>query len=251
MALKVSLTPSISSNYSFGHRTLPFLPEVLARPLHWSLHMFSVLQVSYIEQIQIIANIQISFIGAAEDMAHSSLRFGIGRFTTEAEIDYVVERISAVVSNLRDMRQVLFFSLPSHAFLMQRVFALAPSGRWSRKASTSAPSTGLNTKGLPPRQHGCFFAYTESTRTLIPGNLNLNSDVYCFLLSIPYSTTYESMIKSCTRKASRQQSRKVSSISSFEVDNKLFIKVVPSTYIHPNPLHAIPNKPEYQRVPNL
>jgi len=42
-------------------------------------------------------------LGAAEDMAHSSLRFGIGRFTTEAEIDYVVERISAVVSKLRDM----------------------------------------------------------------------------------------------------------------------------------------------------
>ena len=37
-------------------------------------------------------------------MAHSSLRFGIGRFTTEAEIDYVVERIAAVVTKLRDMR---------------------------------------------------------------------------------------------------------------------------------------------------
>ena len=43
-------------------------------------------------------------IGAAEDMAHSSLRFGIGRFTTEAEIDYVVEKISAIVQRLRDMR---------------------------------------------------------------------------------------------------------------------------------------------------
>ncbi|KAI0748568.1 pyridoxal phosphate-dependent transferase [Daedaleopsis nitida] len=42
-------------------------------------------------------------LGAAEDMAHSSLRFGIGRFTTEAEIDYVVEKIVAVVQRLRDM----------------------------------------------------------------------------------------------------------------------------------------------------
>ncbi|EJD02200.1 cysteine desulfurase [Fomitiporia mediterranea MF3/22] len=42
-------------------------------------------------------------LGAAEDMAHSSLRFGIGRFTTEAEIDYVVERIAAIVQRLRDM----------------------------------------------------------------------------------------------------------------------------------------------------
>ncbi|KAH8117071.1 cysteine desulfurase NFS1 [Phellopilus nigrolimitatus] len=42
-------------------------------------------------------------LGAAEDMAHSSLRFGIGRFTTEAEIDYVVEKISATVHKLREM----------------------------------------------------------------------------------------------------------------------------------------------------
>ncbi|EAU88735.2 cysteine desulfurase NFS1 [Coprinopsis cinerea okayama7 len=42
-------------------------------------------------------------LGAAEDMAHSSLRFGIGRFTTEAEIDFVVEKIVATVERLRDM----------------------------------------------------------------------------------------------------------------------------------------------------
>ncbi|OJT08679.1 Cysteine desulfurase, mitochondrial [Trametes pubescens] len=42
-------------------------------------------------------------LGAAEDMAHSSLRFGIGRFTTEAEIDYVVDKITSVVQRLRDM----------------------------------------------------------------------------------------------------------------------------------------------------
>lgn len=43
-------------------------------------------------------------LGAAEDMAHSSLRFGIGRFTTEAEIDYAVSEIVSVVTRLRDMR---------------------------------------------------------------------------------------------------------------------------------------------------
>ncbi|KAJ3524632.1 hypothetical protein NM688_g8528 [Phlebia brevispora] len=42
-------------------------------------------------------------LGAAEDMAHSSLRFGMGRFTTEAEIDFVVEKIVSVVQRLRDM----------------------------------------------------------------------------------------------------------------------------------------------------
>lgn len=42
-------------------------------------------------------------LGAAEDMAHSSLRFGIGRFTTEAEIDFVVAHIVKTVHKLRDM----------------------------------------------------------------------------------------------------------------------------------------------------
>ncbi|KIM86182.1 hypothetical protein PILCRDRAFT_4722 [Piloderma croceum F 1598] len=42
-------------------------------------------------------------LGAAEDMAHSSLRFGIGRFTTEAEIDFVVKHIIGTVTKLRDM----------------------------------------------------------------------------------------------------------------------------------------------------
>ncbi|KAF8516773.1 cysteine desulfurase NFS1 [Gautieria morchelliformis] len=42
-------------------------------------------------------------LGAAEDMAHSSLRFGFGRFTTEAEIDFVVEKIVGTVNKLRDM----------------------------------------------------------------------------------------------------------------------------------------------------
>jgi len=42
-------------------------------------------------------------LGAAEDMAHSSLRFGLGRFTTEAEVDFVVEKLIATVQKLRDM----------------------------------------------------------------------------------------------------------------------------------------------------
>lgn len=48
----------------------------------------------------------LNFAGAAEDMAHSSLRFGIGRFTTEAEVDYVVQEIVGVVNKLREMRWV-------------------------------------------------------------------------------------------------------------------------------------------------
>ena len=57
-----------------------------------------------------------SFLGAAEDVAHSSLRFGMGRFTTEAEVDFVVEKIVAVVQRLRDMRYAICHrsSFPTH-----------------------------------------------------------------------------------------------------------------------------------------
>ncbi len=34
-------------------------------------------------------------IGAQEDLAHSSIRFGIGRFTTEEEVDYTIEQVCA------------------------------------------------------------------------------------------------------------------------------------------------------------
>jgi cysteine desulfurase len=42
-------------------------------------------------------------LGIEEDMAHSSIRFGLGRFNTEAEVDYVVDLVSQAVSKLRLM----------------------------------------------------------------------------------------------------------------------------------------------------
>ncbi|KAI8822104.1 cysteine desulfurase NFS1 [Fimicolochytrium jonesii] len=42
-------------------------------------------------------------LGADEDMAHSSIRFGIGRFTTQEEIDFAVQRVVQHVSRLREM----------------------------------------------------------------------------------------------------------------------------------------------------
>ena len=42
-------------------------------------------------------------LGLGDDLAHSSLRFGLGRFTTEEQIDYTIEQISNTVYKLRDM----------------------------------------------------------------------------------------------------------------------------------------------------
>lgn len=42
-------------------------------------------------------------LGVDEGTAHTSIRLGIGRFTTEEEIDYAVETMSKAVTRLRDM----------------------------------------------------------------------------------------------------------------------------------------------------
>jgi cysteine desulfurase len=42
-------------------------------------------------------------LGTDEELAHSSIRFGLGRFNTEEEVDYVTERVSKEVKRLREM----------------------------------------------------------------------------------------------------------------------------------------------------
>jgi cysteine desulfurase len=42
-------------------------------------------------------------MGVSEDLAHSSIRFGLGRFTTEEEVEYVVRLVVEKVKKLREM----------------------------------------------------------------------------------------------------------------------------------------------------
>jgi cysteine desulfurase len=42
-------------------------------------------------------------LGVGSELAHSSIRFGLGRFNTEEEVDYVAGRVVEVVKKLRDM----------------------------------------------------------------------------------------------------------------------------------------------------
>ncbi len=42
-------------------------------------------------------------LGAGDDLAHSSIRFGLGRFNTEAEVDYVANKLIDTVLRLREL----------------------------------------------------------------------------------------------------------------------------------------------------
>jgi cysteine desulfurase len=42
-------------------------------------------------------------LGTGDDLAHSSIRFGIGRFNTQAEVDYVAKRVVETVKRLREL----------------------------------------------------------------------------------------------------------------------------------------------------
>ena len=42
-------------------------------------------------------------LGRNDELAHSSIRFGLGRFNTEEEVDYVVDKMVQVVTKLREL----------------------------------------------------------------------------------------------------------------------------------------------------
>jgi cysteine desulfurase len=42
-------------------------------------------------------------LGVGDELAHSSIRFGIGRFNTEEEIEYVADLVISKVNKLRDL----------------------------------------------------------------------------------------------------------------------------------------------------
>jgi cysteine desulfurase len=42
-------------------------------------------------------------LGVGDELAHTSIRFGLGRFNTEEEVDYVAERVISEVQRLREL----------------------------------------------------------------------------------------------------------------------------------------------------
>jgi cysteine desulfurase len=46
-------------------------------------------------------------LGVSEDLAHSSIRFGLGRFNSEEEVDYIADRVVETVKRLRELSPLL------------------------------------------------------------------------------------------------------------------------------------------------
>jgi cysteine desulfurase len=42
-------------------------------------------------------------LGRSDELAHSSIRFSIGRFTTEADVDYTIELMKSKIGKLREL----------------------------------------------------------------------------------------------------------------------------------------------------
>ncbi|MFL5241764.1 MAG: IscS subfamily cysteine desulfurase [Gemmataceae bacterium] len=70
------------------------------------------------------ANLEPSYVlkalGVSDELARSSIRFGIGRFTTEEEIDYVIEEVVKAVMHLRTMSPLYEMAQQNHSDMTQR-----------------------------------------------------------------------------------------------------------------------------------
>ena len=102
-------------------------------------------------------------MGVAEDLAHSSIRFGLGRFNTEEEVDYTVRLFVEKVKKLRDMSPLYEMVKEGDRPLADRVGEPPLAERWNRWRTPTRSSTTTRTRATSARS-------TRTIPTSAPGS---------------------------------------------------------------------------------
>lgn len=102
-----SQLPDVSVNGSMTHRlphslSLSFA-HVDGESLMMGINDVAVSSGSACTSANIEASYVLKALGLNDDLAHSSIRFGLGRFNTEEEVDYVANRVVETVKRLREL----------------------------------------------------------------------------------------------------------------------------------------------------
>ncbi|KAJ1536554.1 cysteine desulfurase [Nowakowskiella sp. JEL0078] len=124
-------------------------------------------------------------LGADDEMAHSSIRFGIGRFTTEEEVDFTIDRVVKHVSKLRELSPLwerdavngakLFKTRCAQCHVVEKgqPHKVGPNlnGLFGRKSGTAAGfqySDAMTKKQLTWTEDQMFI-YLENPKKFVPG----------------------------------------------------------------------------------
>ncbi len=107
---KATMMESLEEVYVNGHETerLPgnlnlSFPYVEGESLIMGIKDVAVSSGSACTSASLEPSYVLKAMGRGDELAHSSIRFGFGRFTTQEEVDYVAEKLVDVVNRLREM----------------------------------------------------------------------------------------------------------------------------------------------------
>ncbi|MAE06991.1 MAG: IscS subfamily cysteine desulfurase [Nitrospinae bacterium] len=107
---KATLMESLDEVYVNGHETQRLsgnlnvsFPYVEGESLIMGLKDVAVSSGSACTSASLEPSYVLKAMGRGDELAHSSIRFGLGRFTTQEEVDFVAEKTVEVVNRMRDM----------------------------------------------------------------------------------------------------------------------------------------------------